>query len=69
MLACLKRQIRKYPAKTAADLRESVPEVSAVSERHQQTTLGLPGHSAAQNPLLTPKMKKKSLAFFQAYKD
>jgi hypothetical protein len=51
MLACLKRQKRKYPAMTAADLKETVPELSAVSERsvqrHLQMTLGMPSRSAA----------------------
>jgi transposase len=72
MLACLKRQIRKYPATTAADLKETVPELSAVSERsvqrHLQTTLAMPSRSAAHQPLLTLKIKKKRLAFCRAYK-
>jgi transposase len=72
MLGCLKRQIRKYPGMTAADLKETVPELSAVSERsvqrHLQTTLDMPSRSAAQKPLLTLKMKKKRLAFCRAYK-
>jgi hypothetical protein len=45
MMACLKRQIRKYPAMTAADIKETVPQLSTVSERsvqcHLQMTLGL----------------------------
>jgi IS30 family transposase len=72
MLACLKRQIRKYPTMTAADLKETVPELSAVRERsdqrHLQMTLGMPSRSAAQKPLLTLKMKKKRLAFCRATK-
>ncbi len=38
-------------------------------QRHLQITLKLPSRSAAQKPLLTPKMKKKRLAFCRAYKD
>jgi transposase len=32
-LLMLKRQIRKYPAMTAADLKETVPELSSFSDR------------------------------------
>ena len=35
----LKRQITKYPMMTAADLRNSVPELQVVSERTIQRTL------------------------------
>ncbi len=73
MLQCMKRQIRKYPAMTAADLKETVPELVSVSERtiqhHLQKTLDLPSRSAAQKPLLTPKMIKKRLAFCRQYKN
>jgi hypothetical protein len=57
---------------TAADLKETLPELSAVSERyvqrHLQMTLGMPTWSAVQKPLLTLKMKKKRLAFCRPYK-
>ncbi len=72
-LLILKRQITKYPAMTAADLKETVPKVSSFSDRtiqhHLQKSLNLPNISAAQKPLLTPRMKKKKLAFCAAYKD
>lgn len=73
MLECMKREIRKCPAMTAADLKRSLPEIANVSERnvqfHLQKTLGLPSRSAAQKPLLTPKMIKKRLAFCRQYRD
>jgi hypothetical protein len=72
-LLMLKRQITKYPAITAAELKETVPEVSPFSDQtiqhHLQKSLNLPSISAAQKPLLTPRMKKKRLAFCAAYKD
>ena len=67
----LKRQITKYPMMTAADLRNSVPELQVVSERTIQRTLQkmlkMPSRTAAQKPLLTEKMKKKRLQFAKNY--
>ena len=68
----LKRQITKYPMMTAADLRNSVPELQVVSEptiqRTLQKTLKMPSRTAAQKPLLTEKMKKKRLQFAKNYR-
>jgi hypothetical protein len=38
LLGCLERQIKKYPAMTAAALRESIPELSKVSEGLSRTS-------------------------------
>jgi hypothetical protein len=68
----MNRQIRKYPAMTAADLKETVPELATVAERtishHLRNTLKLPSRSAAQKPLLKASMVKKRLAFCRKYK-
>lgn len=73
ILEILKRQITKYPAMTAMDLKESLPELSELSERTIQHALAkylkMPSRIAAQKPLLTPKMKKKRLNFAKKYKD
>ncbi len=71
MLKCLNRQIRKYPAMMAVDLKETVPELAPVAERtishHLRNTLKLPSRSAAQKPLLKSNMVKKRMAFCRKY--
>ena len=56
---------------TAADMKQTLPELSSVCERliqrHLQTTLN--SHSAAQKLLLMIKIKMKQLAFCRAYKN
>jgi hypothetical protein len=72
LLAILKRQINKYPMMTAADLKESTPELAGVAHRtiaHAlQNYLKVPSRSAAMKPLLTKKMKLKRLAFAKKHK-
>ena len=63
-LKVLERYIKKNPHATACGIKKEVPEVAAVSERHINRLilkkLKIPSRIAAQKPLLTPKMKKKS---------
>ena len=71
VLGVLQREIKKHPRMTAAELRNTIPELQAVSERtvqrYLQKKLNLPSRSAAQKPLLTKKMKKKRLQFAKNY--
>jgi transposase len=73
VLKALKRQITKYPGMTAGQLRETVPELSTLSDRTVQHALQkylrMPSRVAALKPLLTEKMKRKRLAFCHTYKN
>ncbi len=68
----LKRQIKKYPAMTADQLRESLPELAHLADRTIQHALQkhlkMPSRVAALKPLLTEKMKKRRMAFCNKYK-
>lgn len=71
LLGVLKRQAVKFPMMTAADILESCPELSNISERtiqrRLQKDLKMPCRVAALKPLLTLKMKAKRLKFARAY--
>ncbi len=72
VLKVLKRQITKYPLMNAGQLRASVPELAAISDRtvqrRLQKDLKMPSRVAAMKPLLTTQMKKKRMAFCRKYK-
>jgi transposase len=72
LLVILKRQIKKYPAMTAGQLRESLPELAHLADRTIQHALQkhlkMPSRVAALKPLLTEKMKKRRMAFCNKYK-
>jgi hypothetical protein len=58
---------KKYPSMTTGQLRATVPEAVALSDRSAQRTLHkdlkIPSRKAALKPLLTDKMKRKRLDF------
>jgi transposase len=72
VLKSIKRQITKYPYMSAGQLRATVPDVAALSDRSVQRALQkdlkMPSRVAALKPLLALKMKKKRLAFCRKYK-
>ncbi len=65
VLILLKRQITKYPYMTAAQLKTSVPELAALSDRTVQHALQkdlkMRSRVAALKPMLTSQMKKKRM--------
>lgn len=71
LLGILKRQIEKFPHMTAAELKNSLPELADVSERTVRRALlvhlKMPSRTAANKPLLSIKMKKKRLLFAKKY--
>jgi transposase len=73
VLKSLKRQIKKYSAMTAGQLKARVLEVAALSDRSIQRTLQkglkMPSSVAAMKPLITNKMTKKRMAFYKKYKN
>jgi hypothetical protein len=58
-LKCMERYVRQNPWATAGDIKEKVPEVTAVGLRHIRKLLveklRLPSRVTAQKPLLTEK--------------
>jgi transposase len=73
VLILLKRQITKYPYMTAAQLKTSVPELAALSDRTVQHALQkdlkMRSRVAALKPMLMSQMKKKRMRFCKKYKD
>jgi hypothetical protein len=69
----LQRQIKKYPAITAGQLSESLPELAHLANRTVQHVfqkyLKMPSRVAAFKPLLTEKMKKRRMTFCNKYND
>jgi hypothetical protein len=66
-------QISKYPYMTVAQLKTSVPELAASSDRMVQhalqKNLKMWSRVAALKPMLTSQMKKKRMRFCKKYKD
>jgi hypothetical protein len=69
----LQRQIKKYPAINAGQLRESLPELAQLANRTVQHVfqkyLKMPSRVAAFKTLLTEKMKKRRMTFCNKYND
>jgi transposase len=71
LLTMLKRQIEKYLMMTTTEIKQCAGVGRAVRQQVQralQKYLKMPSRSAAQKPLLAPKMKKKRLQFAKAYR-
>jgi hypothetical protein len=70
-LKILEKFVKKNPHATVSDIKELVPELAAVSEKHTNwlivNKLKIWSRIAAQKPLLTEKMKVKRLAFAKKY--
>lgn len=70
----LKREVKKNPSITAAELKNNYPEllknVAIRTIQHRlQKDLKLPCRRAARKPLLTERMKKRRLSFAKKYQD